>query len=141
VLVKGSDYSTPYDVSATYQLRCSPSTLRVVEQVKLVFSSVSIVDGTTLDWPNTERVGDESCLTQEERDEIAEYLKFAPKKASFHTQPVGTPLPAVPNELQQRQWSPTPSQEVEQRVRTQLFSEEDGAEEEQLISIDSILEQ
>ena len=52
-----------------------------------------------------------------------------------------TPLPAVPNELQQRQWSPTPSQEVEQRVRTQLFSEEDGAEEEQLISIDSILEQ
>ena len=69
--LKGSDYSIPYDVSATYQLRCSPSTLRVVEQVKLVFSSVSILDGTTLAWPNTERVGDESCLTQEERSSTA----------------------------------------------------------------------
>ena len=137
-LLKGNDYSVPYSATVRYRLRCSPTTLRVYEQVEVVFSTVTILDGTTLAWPNSERVGrDEKCLTQDQRHSIAEYLRFVPRKATSHARPT-TPEVAVPAQLDQQQHTPTAQEEASEEARLQL---EEDDEEEKLVSPSDILNQ
>ena len=89
--LKGNDFSVLYELTATYMLKVNRKTCRVVEECHLKMSTVNVLSGTTIAWSNTQRVGNEGCLSQEERDAIAKIAVCYPKKANFHLLQPGTP--------------------------------------------------
>ena len=89
--IKGNDFTVVYQITATWYLKVNRKTKRVVEECHIKFSTVNILSGKTVAWSNIQRVGGKGCLSQEERDQIAQIVVAYPKKANFHLLEFGSP--------------------------------------------------
>ena len=89
--VKGAtDFAIVYKVTAVYTLKINKVTLQVKEQCQLLFDTVTVLGGTTIAWANSQRVGKPGCLSQEKRADIAEIVRYFPKRCMFHLSAIGS---------------------------------------------------
>ena len=88
--IKGNDFTVVYQITATWYLKVNRKTQRVVEECHIKFSTVNILSARTVAWSNTQRIGGKGCLSQRERDRIAQIVIAYPKKAN-HLLEFGSP--------------------------------------------------
>ena len=138
-LLKGTDLAAPFWINLRYQLIQRRTTGRVEERVTAYFSSVSVLAGRTLSFSNRERIGEANCLTEQQRQVVANDVQYYPRKVAcyVHKAPPSAFPPVVA--LEQGAYSPTPAEHAQEELEVEREAEAAGEEQVRTVTAADLL--